>query len=144
VPTMSFKQENPYYCGPASLRALEIMLGFELPHTQDEWAVFAGTIGQGKAGVKSGTSIAGLKRGIKMMGRKFEIVKKTLTPWLGPAIVYDASRDHWMAVDVKGYNAGVWIVDPDPETPDTLWSHWIEFQEKYMNSSRNSYALVVK
>lgn len=139
---MSYQQENPYYCGPASLHVLEIELGLSPPHSQDEWAVFAGTIGQGKAGVKSGTSIAGLKRCIKMMGRKFEVVKKTLTPWTGPAIVYDASRDHWMTVTVIGINRGVWIMDP--ETGLTSWSHWIEFQEKYMNSSRNSYALVVK
>lgn len=138
----SYKQENPYYCGPASLRVLEIELGIEPSHTQDEWAVFAGTIGQGKAGVKSGTSIAGLKRCIKKMGRKFEIVKKTLTPWRGPAIIYDSTRDHWMTVLVCGINAGVWIMDP--ETGNTVWSHWIEFQEKYMNHSRNSYALVVK
>lgn len=140
---MSYKQENPYYCGPASLRVLEtIVLPNEPQHSQDEWAAFAGTVGQGKAGVKSGTSIAGLKRCIKMMGRKYEIVRKTLTPWHGPAIIYDASRDHWMTVTVFGVHRGVWITDP--ETGQTSWSHWIEFQEKYMNHSRNSYALVVK
>lgn len=143
---MSFKQEKPYYCGPASLAVLESDLLPQPSHSQDEWAAHAGT-------TSKGTSCAGLKRAIKMMGAEFEVVRKTLLPWKGTAIVYDKARDHWMVASVVKnsdaaltgrYNEKVYkVYVADPEDGLVHVYYWFEFQPKFMNSVRDSYALVV-
>lgn len=144
---MPFKQEKPYYCGPASLVVLETDLHGPPHHSQDEWAVVAGT-------TTKGTSCAGLKRAIKTMGVNFEVVRKTLLPWKGTAIVYDKRRDHWMVASVVRspdgaiipgrYNEKLYkVYVADPEDGLVTLYYWFEFQPKFMNSVRDSYALVV-
>lgn len=146
---MNFKQETPYYCGPACLVVVQADCGWTGLLNQEAWANIAGT-------TTKGTSIAGLKRGLKHLSCNFEIVRKTLNPWRGTAIFYDAKRDHWMVASVVndgafGSNAYVGKYNPklyrvyvaDPEDGQVHIYYWYEFQKLYMNSAKNSYALVI-
>lgn len=143
---LSFKQETPYYCGPASLCVVASDLSVFEDITQEAWATVAGT-------TSKGTSCAGLKRALGVMNAKFQVVRKTLTPWRGTAIVYDKKRDHWMVASVVKnsdgaltgrYNEKVYkVYVADPEDGLVHVYYWFEFQPKFMNSARDSYALVV-
>lgn len=111
---------------------LQYLLCYDKLLTQDEWASVAKT-------TSKGTSIAGIKRGILLMAKGFDIVRKTNTIFKNNAIVYDHARDHWMvAQPCKDM-----VVLYDPEFGTAVGWNWKEFQAKYMNSKKNSYALVV-
>lgn len=94
---VQFKQEKPYYCGPASLQLVQHLLGrSKTCFTQSEWAYLAGT----KA---SGTSVVGMKRCINKIARGFRIVHRSLSLSAWGAIVYDPDRDHWVVVKTWVY-----------------------------------------
>jgi len=129
------RQETPFWCGPACLKAIyEYLIPFPIKYSQQVWAVRANTT-QAK-----GTGPAGLKKAVSLFAT-FEVHKKRTVPFANGTcgIVYDRKRDHWLAF--LSLATSVQLMDPEYGN-ETVLNHK-EFLAKYMNSKRNSYALSV-
>ena len=133
--TKAHTQERTYYCGPACLRIVQEQLNYVHLLTQDQWAHLAGTRAD------TGTSIAGLKRGIRAMATGFKILRKTETQFPGLAIFHDHFRDHWMVAISSPPWGMVDVIDPWSGITETR--AWMHFQRDYLNTVRKSYALLV-
>ena len=138
------KQERPYYCGPACLAILEreFMSTFHRPRSQELWAEIIGTT------AKKGTSCAGLKRGLRVLGLEHEVVRRADYLPIGfRGIVYDQGRDHWQVFRV-GVNPGLASLPgevvylQDPEDGLTLVYGLEQFLSEFL-SGRHAYALRV-
>jgi hypothetical protein len=143
----NFKQQKPYYCGPASLRIVQELLGFDRLMTQDEWAYIA------KTRENKGTSIANLKRCVGLMGKEWRVAKDwdTFNRFLLDfpiSIVYDAQRDHWLVVKLDNSFANWesgndwWIFDPDSNGRRSTMT-LADFKSHFFANKTKSYALMV-
>lgn len=138
----SYKQEKPYWCGPAALKVVhETLYRFPIKYSQAQWAERAGT-------TTEGTTTNGLKKALRLFAN-FEIVRKQIEPFKRECvgIVYDRKRDHWLAFHFKPatevHYAKTDVIEVyDPETDAHTYLKWPDFQTKFLNSKRNSYALV--
>jgi ABC-type bacteriocin/lantibiotic exporter with double-glycine peptidase domain len=128
---MSFRQERPYFCGPASLTLLQQEMGTGPQFSQHEWAKLAGCTR------RRGTSVHGLKRCLQLIAPEVRVVRKAVREF-ALAIVYHRWWDHWVVVKVVD---GVAMV-MDPWFGDIETEPWDMFRRRYLNSSRDSYALV--
>lgn len=133
---MKFKQETAYYCGPASLRILQTLLGVRKPFTQKQWARVAGT------NPTRGTSVSAMKRCVSGLVPGIAVIKelpRTLTPFKNPAIVFDSIRNHWMVAQTSGNMLCIY----DPETGRKKLIEPTEFAFKYLKSTNDFYAIVI-
>jgi ABC-type bacteriocin/lantibiotic exporter with double-glycine peptidase domain len=142
-----FKQEKPYYCGPASLRYIQRVMGVSKPFSQDQWAVLAGTTAE------KGTSAAAMRRCLEGICGGVKTVKgfPYMTPpgsltysyfpfaHLQAGIVYDSKRDHWMVASGAASNE---IYLFDPETGKSSRVDVETFKSKYLKKHSDFYALV--
>ena len=135
-----FKQERPHWCGPAALVALQVELGLT-PYPQSAWAQAVGT-------TSKGTSVAAIKRGIRMIHpRGVCVVRKTSYPF-AVGILHDPDRDHWMTARCRPPPRGTvmdsrtWVVKLiDPEDGSVTRLKWPDFQARYLNTVKKSYVL---
>lgn len=120
-----FKQETPYYCGPACLQVVATRLG-RWPTTQDALAGVAGT-------TSGGTGVAGLKRALKAMGFQFVIHRgaHSIPDGLNLGVVWEKKRNHWLVAELS--LGGWWVYDP--EFGNVLFRPGREFEEQYFSRS---------
>lgn len=138
---MKFKQEKPYYCGPASLQTVQVLLGISKPFTQDQWALIAGT-------TVKGTSANGLKRALRGLSNDvFGTKRWTDTSPGDTCVLYDSKRDHWMAGQITGQVGNhlgwsVAVYDPENGKIDHLFI--TDFEDKYLKKPSDLYLIVIR